>query len=174
MALDDVGAIPDSITPLLFARPDVTPPRLVDPVRMCIGPKRDLLPISGHLETLGLQLGSPPVVLAAFQDAANFSDQTACRYEALAARRPLVVAHAAGLSAGPAGRVRGADVAADDPLLGEWVVVGRTTPAPSLPPISGTRPGEADHRFRFPLTHDHETVVRATWSLLGRVALLLS
>lgn len=175
-----LGAYPPISRPLVLLGAEApragTPTRLVDPVRMRIGPKRHLLSISRHLETQGLQLGSPPVVLAAFQDAAHFSDQTARRYEVLAARCPLVVALAAGLSAAPVGGVRGADVAADDPLLGEWVVVvvGAHYAGALIAADLGDGGPEADRRFRFALTHDRDTVIRAAWTLLGRVDPLLA
>lgn len=174
-----MGPHPPISRPLAFLGADApragTPTRLVDPARMRIGPKRHLLPISRHLETQGLQLGSPPVVLAAFQDAAHFSARTARRYEALAARCPLVVALGAGLPAAPAGGVRGADVAAGDPLRGEWVVVvvGAHYAGALIAADLGDEGPEGDRRFRFVLTHDHDMVIRAAWSLLGRVDPLL-
>lgn len=148
-----------------------TPGRLLHPARTRIGAKRHLLPISRHLEEQGLGLGSPPVVVAAFQDAAHFSSDTARRYEALTARCPLVVALGAGVAASPAQGVRGAPVPGDDPLLGEWVVVvvGAHYAGALIATDLGDSGPDAERRFRFSVTHDHDVAVHAARSLLARV-----
>lgn len=153
-----------------------TPARLVDPAHTRVGSKRHLLPISHHIEEQGLQLGSPPVVLAAFQDAAHFTPGTALRYETLAARCPMVVALGAGLPASPVRGVRGASVPHDDPLRGEWVVVvvGAHYAGALIAADLGDDGPDAERRFRFAVTHDHDTVVRAARSLLARVDPLLA
>lgn len=153
-----------------------TPGQLVDPARLRVGSKRDLLAISHHIEAQGLELGSPPVVLAAFQDAAHFTPATARRYEELAARCPLVVALGAGLAGRPAHGVRGATLPSDDPLRGEWVVVvvGAHYAGALIATDLGDDGPDADRRFRFAVTHDHDTVVRAARSLLARVDPLLA
>ncbi len=152
-----------------------TPGALLDPARLRVGAKHHLLPISRHIEEQGLQRGSPPVVLAAFQNAAYFTPDTIRRYEALAARCPLVVALGAGLPPSPAKGVRGATVGPDDPLLGEWVVVvvGSHYTGALISTDLGDEGPDADRRFRFVVTHDHDVVVRAARSLLARVDPLL-
>lgn len=148
-----------------------TPSSLLHPAHTRVGAKRHLLSISRHLEEQGLGLGSPPVVLAAFQDAAHFTRDTARRYEALAARCPLVVALGAGLPASPVRGVRGAAVPSDDPLLGEWVVVvvGSHYAGALIAADLGDTGSDADRRFRFSVTHDHDAAVQAARSLLARV-----
>jgi EAL domain-containing protein (putative c-di-GMP-specific phosphodiesterase class I) len=101
----------------------VTPFSLVDPSTVRIGPKGLLLGISRHLENQGLALGTPPVVLGAFQEARRFTTDTAVRYACIASRCPLVAVLGVGLSSEPIPGVRGVALPSNDPLRGEWVVV---------------------------------------------------
>lgn len=131
-----------------------------------------LLAMSHHLEHQGLGLETPPLVLSAFQDAAQFTPATVRRYTEMAARCPLVVALGAGLPAAPAPGVRGADLAADDRLRGEWtvVVVGPHYTGALIAKDLGDRGPELRRRFRFLLTHDPAIVLPAARLLLERVS----
>jgi EAL domain-containing protein (putative c-di-GMP-specific phosphodiesterase class I) len=134
-----------------------------------------LLPMSHHLERHALSAAEPPVLLAAFEDASHFTPGTAQRYERLAARCSFVAALGAGLPASPAPGVRGADLAAGDPLAGEWVV---TTVGPHFTgalvarDLGDTGCPDGDRRFAFTVTHDRDLVLRAATTLLDRVARL--
>jgi DICT domain-containing protein len=119
-------------------------------------------------------LETAPVIVSAFQTAERFTPHTARRYSVLADRCPLVAALGVGLSQEPAPLVRGVELAVDDPLGGEWVVVIVGTHffgaiiAKDLDD-DATVP-DAERRFSFVVTHDQETVLAAARSLLQRVA----
>jgi EAL domain-containing protein (putative c-di-GMP-specific phosphodiesterase class I) len=149
----------------------ITPFDLLNPQQLRIGTKDVLLGISHHIEQQGSRLTTPPVILSAFQDAERFTPATAVRYEQLARRCPLVVALASGLTHEPAPGVRGADLAADDPLHQEWTVVAvgtHYTGALIARDLGDTGP-DLERRFLFTLTHNHNTVLAAATSLLSRV-----
>jgi EAL domain-containing protein (putative c-di-GMP-specific phosphodiesterase class I) len=148
-----------------------TPFDLLNPQQLRVGSKEVLLGISRHIEQQGSRLTTPPVVLSAFQDAERFTPATAIRYERLARRCPLVVALANGLNHEPAPGVRGADLAADDPLHQEWTVVavGTHYTGALIAKDLGDPGPDLERRFLFTLTHDHGTVLAAATSLLSRV-----
>jgi len=79
-----------------------------------------------------------------------------------------------GLSQEPAPGIRGVELSPDDPVSGEWVVAVIGTHylgaliAKDLGDDDSTT--ERERRFSFIVTHDHETVLAAARSLLGRVA----
>jgi EAL domain-containing protein (putative c-di-GMP-specific phosphodiesterase class I) len=151
-----------------------TPYALIDPSKARIAPKGLLAGLSQHLENQGLVLETAPVIVSAFQTAERFTPHTARRYSVLADRCPLVAALGVGLSQEPAPLVRGVELAVDDPLGGEWVVVIVGTHffgaiiAKDLDD-DATVP-DAERRFSFVVTHDQETVLAAARSLLQRVA----
>jgi EAL domain-containing protein (putative c-di-GMP-specific phosphodiesterase class I) len=137
-----------------------------------IAPKSMLVPLTAHLEGQALASAEPPVLLAAFSHADQFTVATARRYTELAGRCAFVAALGAGLPAEPAPGVRGAGLAADDPLAGEWVValVGpHYTGALIARDLGDTDRDDADRRFAFTVTHDRATVLRAASALLERV-----
>ena len=148
-----------------------TPFDLLDPRRVRIATKGLLLSISRHIEQQGSTLETPPLVLAAFQDAARFTPATARRYIDLAERCPLVVALGAGMTSNPGPGVRGADLAARDQLRGEWtvVVVGTHYSGALIAKDLGDSGPDLERRYLFALTHDHDTVVSAARMLLGRI-----
>jgi len=149
----------------------LSPFSLLDPSSIRTGSKGMLLGISRHIENQGLALETAPVVLAAFQDARNFTPHTAARYAQLAARCPLVAALSANLPAEPVAGVRGSPLRRDDALASEWVVVvvgAHYTGALIAKDLGDTGP-DRNRRFAFSLTHDHETVLAAARSLLDRV-----
>lgn len=151
-----------------------TPFELLDPRRLRRGAKGLLLAISRHVEQQGSSLQTPPLVLAAFQEAARFTPATAGRYRDLAVRCPLVVALGAGMQTSPAAGVRGADLAASDDLRGEWtvVVVGTHYTGAVIAKDMGDDGPDLERRYLFAVTHDHDTVLTAARMLLGRIAAL--
>jgi EAL domain-containing protein (putative c-di-GMP-specific phosphodiesterase class I) len=148
-----------------------TPFSLLDHSKVRIASKGMLLAISRHIEDQGLGLETPPIVLAAFQDSSRFTPATARRYRALAARCPLVVALGAGIGPFDFPGIRGADLATADTLRGEWtvVVVGTHYAGALIARDLGDRGPDLERRFEFALTHDHESVLSAARSLLGRI-----
>jgi EAL domain-containing protein (putative c-di-GMP-specific phosphodiesterase class I) len=169
---------PPRSSDVAFTRPAVTP--VPTPFAAVSGlralrqaPKSLLLPMSHYLERHALTAAEPPVLLAAFEHARHFTPGTVQRYERLATRCSFVAALGTGLSERPAPGVRGADLAAGDPLAGEWVV---TTVGPHFTgalvarDLGDTDCPDGDRRFAFVVTHDHGLVLRAAGALLGRVA----
>ncbi|HXQ44784.1 MAG TPA: EAL domain-containing protein [Acidimicrobiales bacterium] len=148
-----------------------SPFELLDPRRVRTGAKGTLLAISRHIEQQGMTLETPPLVLAAFQDAGRFTAGAARRYAALAARCPLVVALGAGMSPAPAPGVRGGGLGPRDRLRGEWtvVVVGPHYAGALIAKDLGDSGPDLERRYLFALTHDHATVVGAARILLGRI-----
>ena len=149
----------------------LSPFSLLDPSTVRTGPKGLLMGISQHIESQGLALETPPVVLGAFQAARHFTPHTAVRYSRLADRCPLVAALGVDLPEEPVAGVRGASLHADDSLLGEWVVVvvGTHYAGALIAKDLGDSGPDRDRRFAFVLTHDHETVLAAARSLMTRV-----
>jgi EAL domain-containing protein (putative c-di-GMP-specific phosphodiesterase class I) len=138
--------------------------------RKRIGRKKVLLGISRHLESLGHK-DADLVVLAAFQTAERFTDATKRRYERLGLHCPLVGALGVGMPAAPAPGVRGASLARDDELAGEWtvVVVGSHYAGALIAKDCGDMGPEIDRRFEFLVTHDRALVLDAARSLLSRL-----
>lgn len=129
-----------------------------------------LVAISRHLEHQAFSLTLPPVVVAAFQSVERFTGPTAVLYGELARGAALVAALGADMPERPTAGVRGAALAPDDTLSGEWAVciVGAHFSAALVArelDVDG-----ADHRtYEFGLTHNRDLVVDATRSLLTRV-----
>jgi DICT domain-containing protein len=116
-------------------------------------------------------LETPPLVLAAFEEATRFTRASARRYSDLATRCPLVVAFAASMKSNPAPGVRGSNLAPRDQLRGEWtvVVVGADYCGALIAKDLGDSGADLERRFLFALTHDHQTVLAAARILLGRI-----
>lgn len=136
-----------------------------------MGSKGLLLSVSHHLESQGLHLQTPPVILGAFQHARQFTEQTALRYATLAARCPLVAAVGIGLPAQPIPGVRGVSLPLDDPLQGEWevVVIGTHFTRALIAKDLGDTGPYSDRRFAFSLTHEPAIVLAAARPILERV-----
>ena len=92
----------------------VEPPRPVT--------KRQLVRLSRQLE-LAAMAGPPGTIAATLQDARFLTDRTRDVYCRLAAAGAAVTLLARGLQSWLAPGVRGVDLAEDDPLVDEWVVV---------------------------------------------------
>jgi diguanylate cyclase (GGDEF)-like protein/PAS domain S-box-containing protein len=156
------------------ALPGATPFEVVAGVRETgEATKRLLLPMSHHLEHRAQHIGEGAVVLSAFQEARHFTPATARRYEALARRASLVAAFGVGLPDEPVHGVRGAELAPDDALAGEWsvIVLG--------PHFAGALVGrdlgddtiaDGDRRFAFATVYDRALVIAAARTLLSRIA----
>jgi hypothetical protein len=130
--------------------------------------KRLLMPMSRYLEAQAGQGAQPPVLLACFQEDRHFTAATARRFAGIAAHSPLVAALGVGLPGEPAPGVRGADLAADDPLRGEWnvIVVGPHHAAALAARDLGEGGPDGDRGFDFVVTHDRRLVLQAARSLL--------
>jgi DICT domain-containing protein len=134
--------------------------------------KRLLVQLSIQLEREARRLGETCVIAATFQHHRNFTADTARRYTRLARETAFTCVLGAGLAAEPAPGVRGADLAADDPVQHEWDVTVLS------PHFSGALLArdllsdgpDAEREFEYVLTYRRETVVAATRTLLDRVA----
>jgi DICT domain-containing protein len=75
------------------------------------------------------------------------------------------------MAAEPAPGVRGADLAADDPLRGEWnvIAVGPTFAGALVARDCGDTGPDAARRFDYAITHDRDLVIAAANSLLVRL-----
>lgn len=131
-----------------------------------------LLPMSHHMENRALGIGEGAVVLAAFQDAKHFTPHTVRRYEMLARGASLVAALGVGLGEAPVPGVRGAHIAPDDPLAGEWsvIVIGPHFAGALVAQDLGDTGRERDRRFIFATAYDRGLVIAAARTLLARIA----
>lgn len=136
------------------------------------GDKELLLAITRQLEGWIPALGGGAVVLSAFQSADRFTPATGLRYEAYARDTALVGAFGVGMDAEPVPGVRGAALAPDDPLCGEWnvMVLGPHQAAALVATDLGDDGPDHARRFDFTLTHDRDLVIDAANTLLARVA----
>ena len=133
--------------------------------------KRLLMPMSRHLENRALHIGEGAVLLSAFQDAAHFTRPTVRRYEILARGASLVAAFGVGLPNEPAPDVRGAPIAADDPLAGEWsvIVIGPHFAGALVAQDLGDQCRQSERRFEFATTYQRDLVIAAARTLLERI-----
>jgi diguanylate cyclase (GGDEF)-like protein/PAS domain S-box-containing protein len=133
--------------------------------------KRLLLALSMHLEHQAGALGETAVILSAFQDAERFTPLTFQRYTLLGADAAFVAALGVGMASEPAPGVRGAELAAGDPLTGEWsvVVLGPHFAAALVAMDLGDEGPQMARRFDFALTYDRDLVIRAAGALMRRV-----
>jgi diguanylate cyclase (GGDEF)-like protein/PAS domain S-box-containing protein len=135
-------------------------------------PKALLIELSKQLEREAMRMGRTCVVAAAFQEARHVTPSTTQRYRDLVERTAFVCALGEGLSEEPLPGVRGATLGADDPVRGEWdvTVLSPHFSAALLARDLGDTGPDRERRFEYALTYDRDTVVRATSSLLARVA----
>jgi DICT domain-containing protein len=170
---------PESVSslPATTSLPAVAPSSPFDAVSGRLVPRRGskelLLAISLHLEAQVAAQGEAAVVLSTFQDARHFTPRSARRYQRLASHAALVGALGVGLAPEPAVGVRGASLAVDDPLGGEWNVV---VIAPHFAAAFVARDlgdegcADMERRFDFCLTYDRGLAVEAARALLARIA----
>lgn len=161
----------------LIAAPDTAPPgrRAATPVELVAAArplrrttKSLLMPISRYLEAKAGDADEPPVLLACFQDARFFTAATARRFTGLAGSAAFVAALGVDLPGEPAPGVRGARLAAGEPLAREWnvIVVGPHFAAALVArEVGGTGP-DAERRFDHTVTYDRPLVLAAARSLL--------
>ena len=132
--------------------------------------KAMLVALSRHLEHEAKTLLGEAVVAAAFQDASFFTADTRRGYEELAEAAALVCALGPGMPEAPGTGVRGASLAADDPLNGEWIVtvVGPHFAAALVARETG-QGDTGDALFEHCVTYDRSLVIEVTDQLLRRV-----
>jgi EAL domain-containing protein (putative c-di-GMP-specific phosphodiesterase class I) len=133
---------------------------------------RDLLvEMCLQLEQQGLDAAEPNVLLACFQEAGHFTPAIRSRYEFLATRAAFTGALGHGMPVAPVAGVRGADLAANDPLRREWdlVVIGPRFAAALVARDRYDRGPEARRGFDVVVTHDRDLVIRAAEPLLRRL-----
>jgi diguanylate cyclase (GGDEF)-like protein/PAS domain S-box-containing protein len=135
-------------------------------------PKALLIELSKHLERQAMRLGETCVVAATFQEARHFTPATALRYRDLVARTGFVAALGEDLPVEPLPGVRGAHLAPDDAVRGEWdvVVLSPHFSAALLARDLGDGGPDLERRYEYALTYDRRTVEQAGVSLVARVA----
>jgi EAL domain-containing protein (putative c-di-GMP-specific phosphodiesterase class I) len=124
-----------------------------------------------QLEHQGLDAAEPNLLLACFQEAGDFTPAARSRYEFLATRAAFTGALGHGMPVAPVAGVRGADLAADDPLRGEWdlIVIGPRFAAALAAKDLGDDGPDAERRYDVAVTHDRDLVIRAAEPLLRRL-----
>jgi EAL domain-containing protein (putative c-di-GMP-specific phosphodiesterase class I) len=134
--------------------------------------KRLLIELSKKLEQEAMTHGETAIVTAAFQESRHFTALTAMRYERLAEQTAFVCALGEGLSLEPSPGVRGAQLAHDDVVVGEWdvIVLAPHFAAALLARDLGDSGPDLERRFEYALTYRRDSVVRAACALLSRVA----
>ena len=153
--------------------PASSPVELVHPGRpLKIGRKDVLLSITRALEAEALGLAEHGVIVAAFQQARQFTPKTRSRYARLGARASLTVALGVGMTDAPAAGVRGASLAPTEPLVGEWdlAVLGPHFAGALVARDLGDSGPDRERRFEFVLTFDRELVVNVAATLIARVS----
>ena len=134
--------------------------------------KRLLVQLSIQLEREAQGLGGTCVVASTFQHARHFTPDTARRYGRLAERAAFVCVLGEDLPTEPLPGLRGAQLAAGDPVREEWdvtVLSPHFSAALLARDLHGDGP-ELDRVFEYALTYRRDTVVAATQTLLARVA----
>jgi EAL domain-containing protein/diguanylate cyclase/two-component system sensory protein len=124
-----------------------------------------------QLKHQGRDASEPKVLLACFQSADRFTEAARSRYEFLATRAAFTGALGHGTPVAPVAGVRGADLAADDPLRLEWdlVVIGPRFAAALGARDRGDGRPDDQRRFDVVVTHDRDLVIRAAEPLLRRL-----
>ena len=158
------GAVADETVSPFSCLPEGTPLRQA--------PKALLIELSKQLEREALRMGQTCVVGATFQEARHFTPSTTQRYRDLVERTAFVCALGEGLPEEPLHGLRGATLDPADAVRGEWdlTVLSPHFSAALLARDLGDDGPDAERRFEYALTYERDTVVRATASLLARVA----
>ena len=133
--------------------------------------KRLLIELSKKLEQEALAHGESAIIAAAFQESRHFTARTAERYRELAEQTAFVCALGEGLPPEPSPGVRGARLAHDDLVMGEWdvVVLAPHFAAALLARDLGDTGPDLDRTFEYALTYRRDSCVRAACALLSRV-----
>jgi EAL domain-containing protein (putative c-di-GMP-specific phosphodiesterase class I) len=129
------------------------------------GPRALAETVAVQLERQAASLGDTAMVLAAFPDEGHAGPEAAARYRALAGRVAFVgvLGGGPGIDADPT--VRGAPLAAGDPLHGTWTVVA-LGPYLNAAFVAEARP---DGDFSFAVSYDRETVTECALMLMARM-----
>jgi EAL domain-containing protein (putative c-di-GMP-specific phosphodiesterase class I) len=150
-----------------------TPARVAEDAgaRFDVAPKGALLAHSIAMERRARFDPDPVVVLGTFQSARHFTPATARRYARLAERSAFVGAFGVGLSDVPACGVRGAGLAANEQLAGEWnvVVIGPHHAAALIARDLGDGGPDLERRYAHTLVEDREIVLGAARALMLRI-----
>ena len=158
---------------LVAADPKVSPFACLPPETVLRrSTKRLLVELSIQLEREALRLGETCVVAATFQHARHFTAATQRRYGALVEATAFVCALGEDLPTEPLPGLRGAQLAAGDPVRQEWdvTVLSPHFSAALLARDLGSSGPDLDREFEYALTYRRDTVVAASQNLLGRVA----
>lgn len=144
--------------------------------RLTTSRKPLLLAMTRHLESQAASIGEPGVVLATFQTADRLRPVEQDLYAGIADESSFVGVMAAQLPEVELRQVRQADLGPDDPVRDEWDVValGPHYAVALIAQDVGLDVPEPQREFRYVLTHDRDTVVRAARSLMKRFAPLES
>lgn len=173
--------------PAQFARPDTDLPYSTAPDtgartpfevarrrrRATRATKRQLIPLSKHLESMSEHAPEATVLLGAFQDARHFTEHTRHRYLSIAGKGALTAVFGHGIAPQPAPGIRGGPLADDDPLTAEWTVIVLGSYfsgglfARQLPTACER---EADREFDVIVSYDRSLVAEAARTLLSRLA----
>lgn len=136
------------------------------------GTKALLLAVTRQLEQEAAGLGLEAIVLSTFQEARHFTPATAELYTRLAGRLAFVSALGADIALEPAPGVRGAALAHDDPVRGEWdvIVLGPHFSAALVARDLGDDGPEPERRFDFAVTYERSLVLEAALAAMSRIA----
>jgi len=155
---------------------DTRPIKLTTPATIALGagtgaiaPKEALVHLSIAIERRAAARAEPSVVLGAFQLAEHFLERRTCeRYRRLAEGEAFVAAFGVGMPSAPAPGVRGAALAANERLAGEWhiIVVGPHHAEALIGRDLGDCGPDPQRRFEYLHTTDRELVVRVARSLM--------
>ena len=172
----DAPCPPPPRRPLVLHRASLTPTphspygavaRVRTPQR---GSRSLLVAVSRLIERQAGELRGLAVVLAAFEDVRNLTGSTSRRYARLAASTAFVAVLGAGMPPDPLPGVRGADLAPDDPVRGEWdlAVVGPHFAAALVARDLDPNSTDPDRSFDYLLTYDRSVVLDVARSLMSR------
>lgn len=172
-----IVARPRPIDPHVHAaeRPDprdTTPFALVaERRRVRRATRRMLASMSRHLEEQAMRAGHGAVLVSSFERGEHFGTSVHARYARLARQVAFCGAVGADMRAEPAPGVRGASLAAGDPLTQEWSVAVVSPHFAAALTAHDLRSGEGDDAlYDFVLTHDRGLAVGAAAALMARIA----
>jgi len=154
------------------AEPALTPWSLVrNSRRRRQATKRELMPISHHLEQSGSHDRSATVVLGAFQRADFFSPATLRRFDVLAEESGFVAALGVEIPEHLVTGVRGVRIPVGHPLEGEWAVtvIGPFYAAALIAKDLGDTGPDDARRFDYVITYDRALVIAAARSLMQHI-----
>lgn len=163
----------DGLTPRSQGRPAVSPQTPYEIVARKLSPRRltkqQLQGASRIIEQRAARLPHPPLLVAAFQHARNFTGATKAIYEDLARRLPFVAALGVGWEDEEVRHPRRVPFDPTDPLAKEWAV-GIVTPFSAM--FLAGREGDEElgaKTFDVVMTFDRDLAIEAADSLLRRL-----